>query len=231
MLKLGFRYKQFHPFMLFIFDFIRKCLEILFNFHPYKDNIGFIIMFLFYFSQGLIGFIIYLYYYIKGTKVKRPNNIGAIQLVNRFYKKSDTKLKKFFLIIFASFFYFVGNTIPSNDVIYFGKKEEKNSQLEVRVRSIQIIISFFACYYTIKIHFYRHQKFSMIFIVIFLIFILIMELVISPIIYIKLISLLICTVSCACRAFMDITEKYLFDYNYINILIMLALEGIIGILL
>ena len=229
MLKLGFRYKQFHPFMLFTFDFLRKCLEILFNLHPYKDNISFLIMFLFFFSQSLIGLIIYFYYSKKRTKIKK--HIGAIQLINKFYKKNDSKLKKFVLIIFASFFSFVGNTIPSNDVIKIWKKEETNSQLEVRVRSIQIIISSLACYYTIKIRFYKHQKFSMLFIVVFLIFILIMELIISPIIYIKVISLIICAVSCACRAFMDITEKYLFEYNYVNFLIMLVHEGNIGTLL
>ena len=179
-------------------------------------------MFLFFFSQSLIGFIIYFYYSKKRTKIKK--HIGAMQLIHKFYKKNDSKLKKFVLVVFASFFSFVGNTIPSNDVIKIWKKEETNSQLEVRVRSIQIIISSLACYYTIKIHFYKHQKFSMI-------FILIMELIIAPIIYIKIISLLICTVSCTCRAFMDITEKYLFEYNYVNILIMLVHEGNMGILL
>ena len=36
--------------------------------------------------------------------------------------------------------------------------------------------------------------------------------------------------SCLSRAFMDVTEKYLFDYDYMNILSVLIYEGLIGLL-
>ena len=41
--------------------------------------------------------------------------------------------------------------------------------------------------------------------------------------------MLIVIMSCLSRAFLDVTEKYLFDYNYINILSMLIYEGLIGV--
>ena len=35
--------------------------------------------------------------------------------------------------------------------------------------------------------------------------------------------------SCLSRAFLDVTEKYLFDFDYINVLSMLIYEGVIGL--
>ena len=57
-----------------------------------------------------------------------------------------------------------------------------------------------------------------------------MELYISSSIKNKILSMLICVMSCLSRALMDVTEKYLFDYDYINIFSMLVYEGLIGII-
>ena len=225
--------------MLLLFIFLRKCLEIILSYHPYKDNIDFIISFLIFFSQSLIGFIIYLFYF-KGNKdeVKTaqiqisPTKIGKIILIeNKTYISNDSKLKKICLIIFASIFNFIGTIIRSDDAVNFGKKEENNSLLEVRVRGIQIIIACLLCYFSIRIAIYRHQKFSIIIISIFLLFILIIELYISEKVINKILAILICTLSCSFRAILDVTEKYLFDFNYINVLKMLIYEGIIGVFL
>ena len=35
--------------------------------------------------------------------------------------------------------------------------------------------------------------------------------------------------SCLSRAFLDVTEKYLFDFDYINVISMLIYEGVIGL--
>ena len=64
-----------------------------------------------------------------------------------------------------------------------------------------------------------------------MIFIIILEFVVSSDVIITFISLLICTMSCTYRAFMDITEKYLFDCDYIDIFKILIYEGIIGVIL
>ena len=239
MLKFGFRNKNFYPLMLLLFIFLRKCLEIILSYHPYKDNIDFIISFLIFFSQSLIGFIIYLFYFkrnkdeVKTAQIQiSPTKIGKIILIeNKTYISNDSKLKKICLIIFASIFNFIGTIIRSDDAVNFGKKEENNSLLEVRVRGIQIIIACLLCYFSIRIAIYRHQKFSIIIISIFLLFILIIELYISEKVINKILAILICTLSCSFRAILDVTEKYLFDFNYINVLKMLIYEGIIGIFL
>ena len=239
MLKFGFRNKNFYPLMLLLFIFLRKCLEIILSYHPYKNNIDFIISFLIFFSQSLIGFIIYLFYFkrnkdeVKTAQIRiSPTKIGKIILIeNKTYISNDSKLKKICLIIFASIFNFIGTIIRSDDAVNFGKKEENNSLLEVRVRGIQIIIACLLCYFSIRIAIYRHQKFSIIIISIFLLFILIIELYISEKVINKILAILICTLSCSFRAILDVTEKYLFDFNYINVLKMLIYEGIIGVFL
>ena len=143
----------------------------------------------------------------------------------------SNKVKKICLIIFASFFNFVGCVIRSADVINFGKKEENNSLLEIRIRSIQIIISSLLCYFTLRLNIYKHQKLSLIIISVLLVFIIILELIIASSLKNKILSMLICIMSCLSRAFLDVTEKYLFDYDYINILSMLIYEGLIGVFL
>ena len=230
MLKFEFRNKQFYPLMLLLFAFLRKCVEIILNFHPYKESVNFLKIFLIFFSQSLIGFIINLFYSPKTTQRKSPHTQTSISF-RRFYQSNNSRLKKIVLIIFTSFFNFVGSIIRSNDVINLGKKEDNNSQLEIRVRSVQIIISALVCYFTIRLNIYKHQILSLIFILFFLIIIIIIELFISFDILIKILSLLICAMSCLSRAFMDVTEKYLFDYDYINIFKMLIHEGNIGTLL
>ena len=158
MLKFEFRNKQFYPLMLLLFAFLRKLLELIMDLHPYKDNVGFIKMFLLFFAQTLVNSVIIFCYSNNNIIERKSYSIGAIRLIyNRFQSINDSKLKIFFLIIFASVFYFVGCVIRTNDVINFGDKEENNSKLEVRVRSVQIIISTLICYFTIRLNIYKHQ--------------------------------------------------------------------------
>ena len=238
MLKFGFRKNNFYPLMLLLFIFLRICLDKIFTIHPYKKNIDFIISFLIFFSQSLIGAIIYLYYNFRKKKVSEiPRKLTATSTViynysffkNKFKISNDNTCKKICLIIFASFFNFVGSVIRSADVINFGKKEENNSSLEIRIRSIQIIISSLLCCFTLRLNIYRHQKLSLIVISFLLAFIITFELIMASSLKNKILSMLIVIMSCLSRAFLDVTEKYLFDYNYINILSMLIYEGLIGV--
>ena len=75
MLKFGFRTNNFYPLMLLLFIFLRKCLEIIIKYHDYKDNVDFIISFLIFFSQSLIGFIIYLCYSKKIKQKEKQNTL------------------------------------------------------------------------------------------------------------------------------------------------------------
>ena len=237
MLKLGFRKNNFYPLMLLLFIFLRIVIEKILKIHPYKKNIDFIISFLIFFSQSLIGGIIYLYYYYRKNKVDErvlklglsfSSSSGSV-FMYKTNEIKDNKCKKIWLMIFASFFNFVGCVIRSDDVVNFGKKEENNSQLEIRIRSIQIIISSLLCYFALRLNIYRHQKLSLIVISILLVIIITFEFIITSSWEYKLLSIIFVILSCSSRAFLDVTEKYLFEYDYINILAMLIYEGLIGV--
>ena len=244
MLKFGFRNKNFYPLMLLLFIFLRIVLDKILKAHPYKDSINFITAFLIFSSQSLIGYFIYLFYSkrnysssinnntINTTNTKRTISKDYISVKKKGSDESNPKninIKVWCLIIFCSFFNFVGCIIRSDDVINFGRKEENNSLFEIRVRSIQIIISSLLCYYTIRLNIYRHQKLSLIIISFFLVLLIIIELYIADNIPNKLLALIIVTTSCLFRSFLDVTEKYLFDFEFIDILKMLIYEGLIGV--
>ena len=160
--------------------------------------------------------------------VKDSIALSSINIKKDNKEKYD-KIKLICLIIFTRFFNFIGATIRSNDVINFGIKEENNSLLEIRVRGIQILISALLCYKTLRLNIYKHQKISLIFISFFLIILLIVELIISINIFNKIIALIICFMSCLFRSFLDVTEKYLFDFEFVNIFKMIIHEGLIGL--
>ena len=237
MLKFGFRNKHFYPIMLFIFIFLRKLIKIILEIHPYNKNIDFIIPFLIFSSQSLIGYLIHLYYHKKNMVIEKtnsnsffPDQIRTISLITyKSHTSKSFKKKKVLLIIFASFFNFTGCIIRSNDVVNFGIKEDNNYLLEERVRSIQIIISSLLCYYIIRLNIYEHQKLSLIIISFFLFVLIIIELVIASNIFDKILALLITSTSCLFRAFLDVTEKYLLDFVFVDIIKILISEGLIGV--
>ena len=237
MLKFGTRSNSSYPLKFFVFSFIRLVIQSILRVHPYKDNLDFLITFLIFFSQSLIGLIIYLYYSrINSPKetINAPNRIGSLEIELISYKPKEHKdslIKIRFLLFCASVFYFIGTLIRNNDILYSGKKEENNMQVEVRVRSIQIIFSSLLCFFTIRLKIYKHQKLSLIIISFFFVILLFIELFkaddISKIIF----SLLFCFISCLFRSFDDVTEKYLLDFDYIDISKILLYEGVIGVFL
>ena len=91
MLRLEFRKKNFYPLMLLLFIFLRICIDKIFKIHPYKENIEFVISFLIFFSQSLIGAIIYLYYNFRKKKVSeipRKLTVTSTVIYNySFFKK------------------------------------------------------------------------------------------------------------------------------------------------
>ena len=79
-----------------------------------------------------------------------------------FENKSKLQIKIYTLIIFASYFNYVGSLV---------RKKRLDFQLENRTRGFQIIFCALLCYFTIRINKYKHQFFSLI--VIFIIIIII----------------------------------------------------------
>ena len=209
------------------------------TYHPYNKNANCLIPLLMSISQSLFGFIFYKKYstyedleekvFLKNKNSSSKNHASSISF--KLYKRNDSNIKIWILILFTSFYNSIGAVIRSDDVVDFGKKEENNHLLEIRVRSIQIITSALLCHFTIRLTIYRHQKVTLRIITFFLIIILAIELFNAINIADKILATIICTMSCLIRSFSDVTEKYLFDYDYINIFKMLIYEGLMGIFL
>ena len=147
MLKFGCRTLHFYPIMLLLFSFLRRSVEIVLRFHIYNDNMDFLIPFLIFFSQSLFGYLIHRFYSKKNISTTTERNrhnvlspfktMATVYMSNKSYLNKDSKLKKIILIIFASFFNFIGCLIRKTHEIPLGNEEDNNSILEERIRSIQ----------------------------------------------------------------------------------------------
>ena len=210
--------------MLILFIALRKLVELLMSNENICDysNGFFIIPSLIFISQLFAGFIP-LCFNIKSKKISQKNsNYFGIELIQNESTiiQPDKQIKIYALIIFASFFNYVGVIVRRNI---------NDFHFENKIRGIQIIFSALLCYFTIRIKIYKHQIFSLIVIFIIIIFIIIIDLFLNNDNFFKLYAYGI--FSCSSRAFLDTTEKYLFEFDYLNPYKVLMLEGLIGCLL
>ena len=222
--KIGIRNNLCYPSMLILFLSLRKIVEILMGIKQIckYSNGFFIIPSLIFISQFFAGFIP-LYFNIKSKKISQKNsNYLGIELIQNqpTIIQPDKQIKIYALIIFASFFNYIGVIVRRNI---------NDFHFENKIRGIQIIFSALLCYFTIRIKIYKHQIFSLTAIFIIIIFIISIDLFFYNE---KFLSLYLYGIfSCSSRAFLDTTEKYLFEFDYLNPYKVLMLEGLIGCLL
>ena len=222
--RIGIRNNLYYPLMLIIFILLRKIEEISMS-KIMDDKSGhFVIPLLIFISQffaGIIPIISEIYNRKKSSKDNRSySEVELIQSKSEIIQP-DNQIKIYILIVFASYFNYVGSLV---------RKKNTDFQLENRTRGFQIIFCAILCYFTIRINKYKHQIFSLIIIFIIIIIILAIDLIFFK----KKIELLISygygIFSCFSRAFLDTIEKYLFEFDYLNPYKVLMLEGFIGCL-
>jgi hypothetical protein len=124
-------------------------------------------------------------------------------------------------MIFASFFNYVG---------VIARRIIEDIHFENKIRGIQIIFSALLCYFTIRIKIYKHQIFSLIFILIIIIIILVIDFFFYKEKSILSSYYVLGVFSCFSRAFLDTIEKYLFEFDYLNPYKVLMIEGLFGCL-
>jgi len=223
--KIGIRNNLYYPLMLIVCISIRKIDEIIINLSCQYDKGYFIIPLLIYTSQFLAGLIPFFNSEKKKTSEKN-NAYSGIELIKNqsTIDQPDNETKIYILIIFASFFNYIGVIVRKNinDIFHF----------ENKVRGIQIIFSALLCYFTIRIKIYKHQLISLIVIFIALIIILLFDILENKAKEINLYKYYGFGIfSCLSRTFLDTIEKYLFEFDYLNPYKVLMLEGLIGCLL
>ena len=234
MIKIGIRYNLLYPLMLIIFSFFRKIDSIVMNKTiDFKGSLLLtIIMFL---SEFLSGLVLYIYH-IKFLRRKKESKFMGIELIHGIDDISypDSDLKIFFLIIVATLFDFIEFIIQT---FYLPSVfNEISPSLDVRFRSILILCSSVGCYFLLKLPFFKHQKFSLI-----IIFICLIILIISEYYFVCFLGrnsarsltylLFLNFINNIFNSFLDIIEKYLLEYDFVNPFKMLMIEGIIGFIL
>jgi hypothetical protein len=225
MIKCGQRSNLLHPFMLVIaYGFIKKIEDII------DDNykVGkYFKQILYCFSRFFFGLITFLYTDYKKKVVKGYSFMGID--AKEIYKdktKTDGKFKTCVLLFFASYFDFIVSSVRT----FYIKGDALIKSIKSRLRCTHIFLVGILCYFTIRIELNRHHIFSLI-----ILFICCIIIIINEIIYIEnntarknYYPMALTIASNIARTFLDTTEKYLFEFNYLEPLKVLAIEGIIN---
>ena len=230
-IRIGIRNNLFYPFMLLLFINLCRGVEIIIKYTiKDKDNIKYIYPILIFIPQLFGGIFAQLYNINKEKKENtKSTKIEGIELIKKTneLKRPDSKNKILLIVILASYFNFI-TILLGKHYFPFYKQKPTDSFLERRIRSMQIFITSILCYLTLRIKIYKHQLFSIIIIFVFLIIIFVFEIFwVETSLYLLLIYVLHFLI----RGFLDTSEKYLFEFNFVNTYIMLIYEGFISIIL
>ena len=128
--RIGIRNNLYYPFMLILFIFFRKIDEKLMSVCEYKSG-NFIIPLLIFISQFFAG-IVHIIKEIYNRKKSSKNNrsYSGVELIqnNTDFIQPDNLIKIYLLIVFASYFNYVGSLV---------RKKSTDFQLENRTRGFQ----------------------------------------------------------------------------------------------
>ena len=242
MIKIGIRKNLIYPTIFSISSLLR---DIQFIFIENRiENIGLLLSLNVSLAEALSGFIFYRFHinFLKqGKKEETNSTIMGIKLIKPKKKKiknPDSNLIIFIYIFIAGLFDFSFYDLnvffsPSNSHNYSSKIYISPS-LNIRLRAILTFYSAILSYILLKIPIYKHQKCSLIVLGFCLISFLIIEIsflynVENVLIF--FLCILSRLVSQIFFCYVDIIEKYLFEYDYVNPYQMLMLEGIFGTIL
>jgi len=232
MIKFALRRNLIYPLQLLIFKTIRDVEEDLLG-RFYDFDYPLILVVLMFIGEGLAGLIIYLYQKKITSKKQSPldKRLSSI-ILERKLKTIDGSCKIMFLIFCAGLMDFVQFVLS----LYTPKFKNISSSIGSRLGGFLTIVDALYYYFVLRFPILRHQFVSLCGIGFCLIIIIITEFIFQEvnisISYFKLFILYLLTfIQKFCRAMMDSTEKYLFEYNNINPFYGLLYEGLIGVIL
>ena len=229
---IGIRTRQnlFYPLMLFIFSLLREIDSILI------ERIGFsgslLLTYIMFFAEFVAGLLLFLYHlsFLGGKKEVKILGIKLIQ-GNKNMNRPDKTFKIYFLIFMAAYFDFIEFMITT---IYISKYYcDASKTLYIRQRCIMTLFTAFFCFYLLKFEIHRHQVLSLLIIFGCLIGIIISEYFFEeiPSNPIELTTLIfVIFIDYFFNSFIELIDKYLLEFDYVNPFQILMLEGIFGLL-
>ena len=232
MIKFALRRNLIYPLQLLIFSSVRDIEKELLR-HFYGFDYSLILTSLMFIGEILAGLIIYLYQkkIIKKKQLLVDKRLSAI-ILERKLKTIDGTCKIMFLIFCAGLMDFVQFVLSFNTPKYINISRSISS----RLGGFLTIFNALYYYFVLRFPILRHQFFSLCGIGICLIIIIITEFIFQEVniflSYLQLFMLyLVIFIQQFCRAMIDSTEKYLFEYNHINPFYALFFEGLFGFIL
>ena len=242
MIKVGLRNNLFYPAMLIILNFFRTLdLFLLRKLLKFQESL--IITQLMFLSELISGFFIYKYNLNILTKKDKENEAKTNKIIlihgeNSFeMARTDGRLKIYLYTFSISLIDFLDFLLST---LYFPQiyNDGFSKSLDIRLKSIIAIHSILLCHFLLEFRIYKHQKCSLIIIFICLIFIVTFEyyfLALNKKIVKSPLDLTIILVLMALEglfySFVDIIEKYLLEYDFLNPFLLLMNEGIFGLIL
>ena len=233
-IKFALRRNLIYPLQLIIWQLLRKIETIIIgHFFNFNDSLFYTpLMFLGEFISGLI-FFLYQKNFLKEKKVA-----PKIFSINLIYNKEnmvspDSDKKIFVLLFFGAFFDGIQFLIWTVNVPKF---IGISGSIVSRLSGILAISSAILYYFVLRLQIFKHQLFSLIASGICAIIVIATEFIFQDInIFLSygnfVLVVILAIISQILSAFLDSTEKYLFEIDFINPFFALMFEGLFGFIM
>ena len=228
MIKLSFRNNLIYLLLLIISYVIRRILIIIID-EIYGLNNSLIFCFLMFLGEIFGGLLVYYYQRTFLNRKKNQNKLLSNFSINKGKLRRADKWPKIALLIYFASFFDLTEFLLFSSII--PRLAELSKTATLRLSSIIVIASSIICSATLRFKIGKHQIFSLIIIGICLSVIITFEFIYKP----KdinlgsyILSYLFIIFYYVFLSFTDVTERYLFDYNFLNPLLILMTEGIFG---
>ena len=236
MIKIGIRQNLIYPILFISFNFFRNVVILLMETKcEFSDSV--LLIFVMFFGEFIAGLILYSYQYNFISRKRSQSVFMGIKLIEASsdMKHPDSNFKIYSLIFFSSFLDFVQYSLSTIKFPIFEEREGSKS-LNVRLKSILIISSVILCYFLLKFKILKHQLFSLLIISVCFIIVIISEYYFEKsskngITIEFLFSLISILIGYLFYSIIDIIEKYLLEYNFLNPFHMLMYQGFFGCLI
>jgi len=235
MIKFALRRNLIYVLQYIIWSLLRFILAIFID-TSFKFGKSYIIIQSIFFGETLAGAIM-LISQKKYNKKKKDQYFMSIKLIsledNKLLVPRDNKITMLFFIFLITFLDMVAFSLLNN---YLPRLINLSKSILKRLYGFTTIFCFFFYVNTLKLPVYRHHKFSVLVIGICLIVIIVSEFCFQKFdifsTYGNLgIAFFYIIIGQIFWSFMNIVEKYLFEYDFMNPFVVLLYQGLMGFVL
>ena len=238
MIKFGIRRNMRYPVNLVIWSFLRQVeTEFIDKFFSLKSTL--IYMPLMFLGEFLFGLILYLYekiIFMRKKNGNRNDSFMGIKLIiqkNESIQSKDDEYKINILIFLTAFYDFIQFVLNIETGSIFNRI---SYSFAIRLNGILILVDALFYYYILRLHIFKHQILSILIITICLLLVIGTEFIFQDIniflSYSRFLLLLgIILLTQLFNTPLDLIEKYLFEYDYVDPFLILLLEGCFGLIL